>query len=1081
MATYKRYQKYQKYVNGEPTDEYKQGEYIDTSDYDSLSDCEGGAIYEWRDDKSEYICDGWHSYYKAYRYKSLDGGQTWTKTGSSYQKGSLKEWESAECGWKLLQEWRDTGETKCIGYTLAKEQQFCESRDMGETWNPVEPARFQYVTISSYSENCVLESDPLTYEIESNEVDLNIYVGPYDYYFTYHTVNAYQKADGKVGQYQFWIQWDEDEPVTEYNKTYTDRGFDQSGAYYMSFQGLQSIKVESHKYPSAKKHIIKIWGPVTHIRDCSVPYKIINWGTPNEMTIRDQVSMGYGGHPNTKYETFLNYNYKDIILGSNLLGYEKDQNGGLSSNINFVCHSDNITFLPHSHFSHAGTIDVSNCHNLESIPDIQTSSYNEELYFIRFTAQNCTSLTATPAGITQTGYSQKQLLDCTDAFNGCTSLKRITQNITAQTTVRMFKGCINLELDGTEVIYTMDGTSLFEQCEKVDKYIPIRIDSTKLSKDWSEPIGRENAFLGTNIEEVDLDQIWENVKTGEGTYAHRRYFNNMFKYCKNLKRVTGSPAFTQFNVTIGMFEGCSSLTEVSDVFSNTYTYPLYMDRMFANCDLQELSDNFFRYEGQRYSSAITAYLMFAGNKNLRSFPKHGNIQLWYYPAFYVDGVLRTTYAFLGCPLIEDQIIIQWGGTQGALTDFKPMILELAGGEAQRGYNRTVDHQYLGAPLQTTSDIMVICDDGNFALSSTDYSYSSINGSEERKLYIPNGVRARVYITKEGQGLDMSTYPNSNEIGPTVKVYDFGSHVSLGTYHYYRVSYYGNAEDSAFIKGLTYLTIGPYNLIDENSAPRTVTDDFWKGCSNVRTLGVFKSDVSEDLKLGQYLPEMTQLNRWETTQENFIETFAGCPELLRIDGSINGEGRSLKGMFKDCPKLNYFWSVEGNPTSLEELLMNDVRLNIEAVRFGKSSCSNFIRANYNTGVTSLSQGPLYFPDSSEQYRLMGRDFTECYKNCLELVTARGSSIDLYVDKPGQRTLQLRLNLTRCFEGCVNLKTAELKCYVSGYLDGVNYSSNRSMWLWNAIKEYPELFDVKYEGCFRGCTKISNYDEIPDDWK
>ena len=46
MAIYNRYIKLQKYVNGEPRDEYKTGDLVDTVEWETLQGCENGE--EWR-------------------------------------------------------------------------------------------------------------------------------------------------------------------------------------------------------------------------------------------------------------------------------------------------------------------------------------------------------------------------------------------------------------------------------------------------------------------------------------------------------------------------------------------------------------------------------------------------------------------------------------------------------------------------------------------------------------------------------------------------------------------------------------------------------------------------------------------------------------------------------------------------------------------------------------------------------------------------------------------------------------------------------------------------------------------------
>ena len=54
MALYNRYIKLQKYVNGEPTDEYKTGDPIDTVEWETLQGCENGE--EWRENGNT-ICE----------------------------------------------------------------------------------------------------------------------------------------------------------------------------------------------------------------------------------------------------------------------------------------------------------------------------------------------------------------------------------------------------------------------------------------------------------------------------------------------------------------------------------------------------------------------------------------------------------------------------------------------------------------------------------------------------------------------------------------------------------------------------------------------------------------------------------------------------------------------------------------------------------------------------------------------------------------------------------------------------------------------------------------------------------------
>lgn len=132
MSNYYKYEKYQKYINGVPADPpvYQRGELIGIEEYDSIQDCESAAIYEWRvSSESDYICDGYSSYYKEYKYKSTDKGQTWTRTSQS-RKGALKDQYSTQCGWVLQERWVKTGVTRCNVDDLEDEYKKQVSYDM---------------------------------------------------------------------------------------------------------------------------------------------------------------------------------------------------------------------------------------------------------------------------------------------------------------------------------------------------------------------------------------------------------------------------------------------------------------------------------------------------------------------------------------------------------------------------------------------------------------------------------------------------------------------------------------------------------------------------------------------------------------------------------------------------------------------------------------------------------------------------------------------------------------------------------------------------------------------------------------
>ena len=107
MAIYRRFRVQQKYVNGQPTEEYRLGVEIDSTDYNSLEECNRGSEcteleYRWVDMESadDYICDGTNKYKKQRKQQKCVTEQAWTNVYPyEYQKGELIEQNSIDCGY----------------------------------------------------------------------------------------------------------------------------------------------------------------------------------------------------------------------------------------------------------------------------------------------------------------------------------------------------------------------------------------------------------------------------------------------------------------------------------------------------------------------------------------------------------------------------------------------------------------------------------------------------------------------------------------------------------------------------------------------------------------------------------------------------------------------------------------------------------------------------------------------------------------------------------------------------------------------------------------------------------------------
>ena len=95
MAIFRRFKVQQKYVNGQPTEEYRLGVEVDGTNYHSLEACESGSEcteleYRWVDMESadDYICDGTNKYKKQKKQQKCVNEETWTDVYPyEYQKG----------------------------------------------------------------------------------------------------------------------------------------------------------------------------------------------------------------------------------------------------------------------------------------------------------------------------------------------------------------------------------------------------------------------------------------------------------------------------------------------------------------------------------------------------------------------------------------------------------------------------------------------------------------------------------------------------------------------------------------------------------------------------------------------------------------------------------------------------------------------------------------------------------------------------------------------------------------------------------------------------------------------------------
>ncbi len=260
---------------------------------------------------------------------------------------------------------------------------------------------------------------------------------------------------------------------------------------------------------------------------------------------------------------------------------------------------------------------------------------------------------------------------------------------------------------------------------------------------------------------------------------------------------------------------------------------------------------------------------------------------------------------------------------------------------------------------------------------------------------------------------------------------------------------------------------------------------------------------------------------------FETTFMGCPELTTIEGSIFPETTSvtsMKGLFFDCPKLENipadlfkpfgtaklkFSQTFQNCTSLKTLPAELFAHNTATTHFAGTfigctalesvpenllaSCANLAYVNKMFyGCTALKTVPEKFFAGNPKIQT----FEEAFSGCTALETIPEKLFSAI------GTTTTSVTFAKCFYGCSALKslpaglfdTVRRISYINSCFEGCTSLTGESPYivigedkihLYERVQgeDFPRIPSNKsaHEGCFSGCTGLSDYANIPDDWK
>ena len=1038
--TYYKYEKYQKYINGVPQDEYKQGELIGTGEYSSLKDCESGAIYKWTD-SGETVCAGYKLCVKEVKQKSTDGGQTWTNTNETRPGEVIDSW-STECGAVIKYAWRPTGNIRCHNYSKEEEYVYQVSYTMGTTWQDVEPRRTKWEITEVFSDDCFTEAQPFTFTFDAGdegaELELNTKV---DSLYSYWTEDdpSYSSDTGRysIKYYadvytKYAIDWGDGAGPQLYDKTTWDSASDtwsrleqkpESSLFNTMLKNPMSIS--NYIYRTGGIKTIKIWGNISYF-GCRQVKDFIHWGVPM-----------FNVRINTEPDDLLALLKKKGIkvngwddrslTGAKIEGYNNFEKVETSFQSKGFGTMYSMTFKNLKYF------DMSNSPNC-TYPN-PFSSFNHGR-LTTFLADNCTGMIDGP-NLSYLGDNDNSSKLTKVSFKNCTSLIRgpkLEMNTTKSSggaltvglnlgTDGVFENCPNIEeLAFGYAVYV--NSAAFRHHPKLEKITGIleadattnnRFQFYQMCKGMTSLNDIENLTLkGCGFEEAFMDcpkiryvcttviansisndnsarltRMYSNTRIGtldiskiyQNTYnPYYLYCDSMFFNCLELTTITGSLQDNQQTSKntwySNMFNGCSKLTTISPIFKNKTALP-DMSYMFYNCDIRTLPNDLFNRTYEE-SEVNIPHQMFANNVHLTNYPIDNLIPMWKLPPFFF-GDITEAKTFFNCPPILSELPSEWGGYYKIIP-------------AKIKVETTMDNEIVQIPdpnTEYTDNVSIMVSESGTHLSNGRFQFE-VPGTYDVDLY-PFDYNENIRLPKQTVSI--------TDWGET---YDLNSKANLGALYETKVTYlpYGNNLFSKY----TNIIVSPNELGVPWYQTTTITDvadNLLQNCAGVTVingtdgLGAFNMDL---------------------TEEKYTAILSRLTNLQRITRIFKKKITSTCGIFKNNPSL----------TNVADAFASQYLVTVDPDEF--SNCKEL------TNIGGV------------------------FGNCIELTNI-----------PHCRENKKINNFRLAFAGCTNLKG-------STPVD----ENGLKLWQRGGQPGYP-FNGVDGFACFRGCTGLDDYNEIPDWWK
>ena len=1061
MATYYKYEKYQKYVNGVPQDEYKRGNLIGTGEYSSLQDCEEGAIYKWID-SGETICDGYKLCVKEIKQKSTDGGNTWVNT-SETRAGTVIDMWSTECGAEILYKWNPTGKTRCNGYNKEAEYVYQVSYTMGTSWEDVEPRQTKWEVTDTFTDECFLAAEPFTFTFDAGEeggqLELNTTIsslysysaqdGPYreytsnrDYYYImYWRAKAIAKyaidwGEGEEVQIQTVTKDDIAEESYDTNKPVPDNPFIKKHI-------TTSIKLPNHIYRTGGVKTIKIWGNISYF-GCKQVKDLIHWGHPmynSQLSITSEEllkllkkqGIKVNNHKLTqaKIEGYDNFNKVETTFTGTTFGTMYVYTFKYLTYFDMSNSPNIVNPKPYCNFNQGRlkTFIADNCRSLQWTPDLHYLGNNDnssKLKSISF--KGCTNLKYVRPiemyHVYVSGGAATRGLDLTTGgvygngvFEGCLNIEEFNfdydvyvNSIDFKPYTKLRKITGNLIMDDT--VYNEDG-HFYQFC----KGLPELEDIENLTL---KGICFAEAFMDCPKIKAPCTAIVRG--SNSGGYAYLKYmYSNTGIVTLDISKIYQNETDPIHLDCSGMFQLCSELTTITNSLqvNQHISGQWYFDSMFEGCsNLTTISPIF------KDKTDLPSLNYMFKNCNIQTIPN--DMFNSSYEGFentpremFANNVNLTNYPVLnGLPMWK-------------MPPF--FFTEITWAYAFTGCPLLVDKvpvQWGGIIGTDPAKFKVVIPKGNYT-----YTY----------YYYTENTRSVITLKSDGaRGISTNgklIFPNPGTY--TLEIYYTGQNFftiwlpGIAT----EILDWGNVSDIDFRSFTDYPFTNPVPDLQITKLPYGKKLFYRYG-----TINGYLEGGQIDNTIWYKIKNITDVD------DNILQN---CGSVIKLGKKVYGSYESNFNMNLSEQKYTAMLSYLTNLSEVHRLF----DWNNEVIATFTTTCGIF---KNNPGLTDIEEA---FANSKLQ-TIPADEFS----NNKELVNVSKvflNSTEL-TNMPNFLENKKITNFSQAFDGCSKL-TGSTPTDENGY----------KLWQRAGKQGYPAK--INGEHCFRGCTQLDDYNEIPDNWK